>query len=1526
MPPEDYESPAQAMKRIEAELQLNTGANRDTLYGGYSSQFGGQAGPLSGRAMVAADPRTGAPTMVRGTVGVGPVSVSRVQPMRGPASHSIEVGGRPFDADTYFGGSASTTGDYGLNVGRGNFSANVGYNPQRRDVNAGLQYQTNFAKGGSVNPAGGPATATPAQREAGNFPKRHESVQGMPLAIENPKGSTRIRTSGPSKMAADYGQITGSAKDADKMDVDAYVGPHHDSKKVFVINQQHPHTGAFNEHKVMVGYKDRSHAVHDYVHSFADGLGHKRIQSIVEMDADKFKGWLKHGKHTVPLKKAKGGPITPQEMAAQLQAPEDQGASSPSWEGIGEGAASIGRGAALIPGTISDYASEVANSPDPQMRIGEMLTKGAESMYHGAVEDPAGFIGGALPVVGNILAGADVSKIKDMAAQARAAGDEATAAKMDQLAAVSAASIALPAGAGLASKAGVRAAEKAAAAAAEKAALTGVEKGAVEGGERAIVSDAERDVAKAVEGEEPKPKVEETPKVEEEAPKVDDATVSEDASAPDEHSMGVERQDRVVMDPAKVKLTKDEKSILKGFKKKDEKAQIDDAIRQTKARHPTSDGWAPMEAVSAAFDEEGNPSIKWKEQTYGYNKAETKITRPVIDPETNKPMKKPLMDSEGNPVLDEDGNQILTNKNVTKTEKVEKPLKAGTPEYDEHLDGAVQNGYEQIMNVVQRAESGDEAAKVMLRQLGWYREFMRKGFDERGGAYPAFSDLLGATSPNTAVDQNYRYAVEAQQRFGRGDFDPKVQFAKDYEGSMADFPPEQLIRREDIDPKTQEFKQYGMNSRNAQMAMADRWREKTPGQAPKARNFSGNLGGATDAATIDVWAARHVNRMMGRDRLPPTVEKGVQGKLGSDLQAGGEFGFGQDYFQRLSDRLNQSNELKPYLQQLGYENVTPMDLQALAWFLEKEHWTKNNWTTKSGEGGSFEQELAKYPSNRWQSGFSITQDKAPLNEQMAQTRQAIENTVKDDNDVMVSRVHPTYGQYGGEGERSFDVELTAKPNWDPKKWMSEIITQARDNNQKDVFFSKRLDPNAALKNPNARPGAEIYFQDATQMNDILPILQQFTKRGQDGFTFTTGLRHQERISGGGDTPKKGFVPDYVGVRLQYVPEIQMRFDDEFRQAALKDPKVLKQAMEESQDRMMDAINAIASNSNGVKVVDARLHHYDTVVIGKESYDQFLNGLANPDQSSSTYAGNAAAVDPKKRLGQPIQSHVEGRDRALARGDQERPADTSGAMERPDDQVKAFARGGQVSPQGGINVGAGVAKTAGEINQFAQKGQLDQRKIAYLLRAASTGTMPADVAHQFAGEIMNNDVHALLTRFARYPRAIRVLARLDLALGGLAGQSLGIVANQRIRTTPVGVVKSKVDGYAKGGHVKKGHAGDAQAFSQFSDYAMQNYGPQIGGNMVRRSNGNAAKLMFALQQYAKNMLSTDPAHAPQAHRQIAQLNALAKSHRMDATTVFNHTNDALATKQELSAILKSDHNINPAFKAALDRMTQLVGTK
>jgi len=260
-------------------------------------------------------------------------------------------------------------------------------------------------------------------------------------------------------------------------------------------------------------------------------------------------------------------------------------------------------------------------------------------------------------------------------------------------------------------------------------------------------------------------------------------------------------------------------------------------------------------------------------------------------------------------------------------------------------------------------------------------------------------------------------------------------------------------------------------------------------------------------------------------------------------------------------------------------------------------------------------------------------------------------------------------------------------------------------------------------------------------------------------------------------------------------------------------------------------------------------------------------------------------------------------------------------------VRGYAEGGEVAPAPAATLDQKVDATVQDIVNLAEDGDIDQRKLAFLLRKASTGTMPADVSYDFAGEIMSQDIQALIERFGRYPRSIRALARVDLALGGLGGQALGMLANQKIRSEPASPTGSKERGYAKGGKVaRKPYTGDKKAFEQFSDFALENYGAQIGRNMINRAGGDAAKLMFALAQYTKNLVAQDPERADLHQRQLQQLGQMAYSNKIDPRAAFNRTPDTMETRKELQEILKGDHNLNPAFKTALERMDRLVGSQ
>jgi hypothetical protein len=534
------ETPTEGMKRIELEMRdrpdlnpgrIATGAGRTRE--GYNASIGAQ-GPVGGGVMVAADPITGQPVMVGGRAQAGPLSYQYNQPaFRGaPASQQVGVGGQPFDADAYFGVTAQQGPggrSYGANVGQsgedGGWSAYGQYNPSRRDVNVGGSYTANFATGGRAVVG-------------------HATAAGEPVSLETRKGEIRHRQdSGNSRMAADYGYIDTSKPDHDGMKTDAFVGPHRDSKRVFVVNQQHPHTGKFNEHKVLLGYKDRAHALRDYAHSFSDGLGHKRIHSVVEMGTHELKDWLKKP-HTEPLKKAVGGPvhmadggdppprpltiyrgerpkveaepetdlypsqeerpipmpvprpdrrpvITPAMLAAQMVPPEEQSpiegrqAASPSPEGVTSALQGVAEGVSSLYATPQADAAYTTAPPAPVRRpitpqmIAASLNPEAqgaaspslEGLGQGMVamgEDPVGLIGGMLPGIGNVMAAADVSKLKDKIAELRASGDEEGATRLQKILPLAAMGAVMPMGAGAATKAAIKGAEKGAAKAAER--------------------------------------------------------------------------------------------------------------------------------------------------------------------------------------------------------------------------------------------------------------------------------------------------------------------------------------------------------------------------------------------------------------------------------------------------------------------------------------------------------------------------------------------------------------------------------------------------------------------------------------------------------------------------------------------------------------------------------------------------------------------------------------------------------------------------------------------------------------------------------------------------------------------------------------------------------------------------------------------------------------------------------------------------------------------------------------------------
>ena len=78
---------------------------------------------------------------------------------------------------------------------------------------------------------------------------------------------------------------------------------------------------------------------------------------------------------------------------------------------------------------------------------------------------------------------------------------------------------------------------------------------------------------------------------------------------------------------------------------------------------------------------------------------------------------------------------------------------------------------DEVHRVFQRATDGDKNAANILAQAGWYKAMRARLRQEFGGLGDLFADLLGATSPNTPVRDNWTNAVDSLRRASRGDYD-----------------------------------------------------------------------------------------------------------------------------------------------------------------------------------------------------------------------------------------------------------------------------------------------------------------------------------------------------------------------------------------------------------------------------------------------------------------------------------------------------------------------------------------------------------------------------------------------------------------------------------------------------------------------------------------------------------------------------------------------------------------------------------
>jgi len=534
----------------------------------------------------------------------------------------------------------------------------------------------------------------------------------------------------------------------------------------------------------------------------------------------------------------------------------------------------------------------------------------------------------------------------------------------------------------------------------------------------------------------------------------------------------------------------------------------------------------------------------------------------------------------------------------------------------------------EVQDVVKRANSGDQAAVEIINQASWYRSMRDRLRKEFGGIGDVFADVLGTTSAQTGVEQNFENAVEILRRFSRGEYDKELAA---YENRIKSGKP--------VDPKTLtamhksgEFplitkaggELFNTNSPSSMAALLDMFRSVKSGDSPKTPNFTGNLIGLTNEATIDVWAARMLRRMADLPRIPPPAEKGVAGKhlVGSSLfnpKVGSEFGFGQAVFKDAADQINQSGIVKRVAPQIG--NLGPDDLQAVAWFIEKEKWTNSGWTSKAGEGGSldYEMSLAGAPDPQAvkdlrrdiNKGFtSISPRKAEVEDAGYQVfeyrnnkaRQAFE-AGKPAKKAQLKSMEANVDRYvlGISGER---------PNKPMSNYAQAELAAEHDDvvrNDKSVLSYNLTNTFGSFMGQTER-ALNAEFITTQKFNPS--VTQKLRKYGVDGFTYVTDMRFSDRINiqakaGGADTAGLN------GIRFQYIPEFDDAYNATNRSAI----------MTEKQNLFRKIVRDIIKEGN---VSDARVVHYDTKVYFRDDYDAYIARTAGNGNQGKRGVGSAGA--------------------------------------------------------------------------------------------------------------------------------------------------------------------------------------------------------------------------------------------------------------------------------------------------------------
>lgn len=628
--------------------------------------------------------------------------------------------------------------------------------------------------------------------------------------------------------------------------------------------------------------------------------------------------------------------------------------------------------------------------------------------------------------------------------------------------------------------------------------------------------------------------------------------------------------------------------------------------------------------------------------------------------------------------------------------------KEGTPKqikYDQYVDETAHRVKDEIEGIIADAENEDKAARYIMKMADWYDEFWSMLQHEFGSFSDIFINAYAAASPQNTVPQNFKDAVDAIKVAMTGGYDELMPKWEIWEQEVEDAEEEflQWVNAENASGRTindiqqsEEFKtrhkalaklreipdkdlprkstgaRFGFNGEAIVKVLLGISREikntnsriKSPSTAPKTKTFAGNLAGYIDPATIDVWAARALQRLNNKPRIPIPAEGGVSGEFKEDMTVTGAFGFGQDVFDRVSKLMASDQALSA--DKKTRRKYSPKQIQAMLWFKEKQLWTKNKWTSSLGEGGDIglEAQLVGNPdqekASKLKSVISKKTAKTPEEEKkQAENREAAEeelmgmkqfadrfemfispsrpyfnvtdktmadlqsrllDAIKADdpgNLLLACKALSTQGVYS-EPERSIDGEFVTRQTYNPIHVYDTLLEEGQEYEQDCVALCRVIRMGEKIDYTKHRPGIEINFKNPVNMHEMRDMFDAL-KAITGGYTVIVEPRRTPTAVAGGEN-------DAIGVRVQYVPE----YDTE-KWAGKSDAEITEMIQQESLNLHKEA-QAIIKNVKNISSVGQ--YWYETGIYYRHEYEDLLNesrrnsGAGNSDTDGRVWSGRS----------------------------------------------------------------------------------------------------------------------------------------------------------------------------------------------------------------------------------------------------------------------------------------------------------------